>query len=152
MASGKDSLTLDLTAEIPAPQARVFELLTGPAELEKWWGPNGFSVPAIEADLRVGGAYRIKMQPPEGDPFHLRGEFTELDPPNRVAYTFIWEEPAPGDQETVATLTLQDRDGATKVHLEQGPFATDERLQLHHDGWSEGFEKLRALAASDRAR
>ena len=35
------------------------------------------------------------MQPPEGDPFYLTGEFREVDPPARLAYTFVWEDPIP---------------------------------------------------------
>jgi uncharacterized protein YndB with AHSA1/START domain len=50
----------------------------------------------------VGGSYRIEMQPPEGDPFHLTGEFRALEEPARLAFTFVWEEPDPDDVETLA--------------------------------------------------
>jgi uncharacterized protein YndB with AHSA1/START domain len=71
------------------------------------------------------------MQPPEGDVFHLTGEFLEVDPPDRLSYTFRWEEPTPDDRETVVTLTLREVDGSTNVVLDQGLFATEERLALH---------------------
>ncbi len=85
------------------------------------------------------------MQPPEGELFHLSGEFRELDPPARLAYTFVWEPPNPDDQETVAALSLADLDDSTELALEQGPFATEERLALHRDGWTQSFEKLKRL-------
>ena len=135
---------------MPAPLERVFTALVEPEELAKWWGPKGFTSPSIDLDPRVGGSYRITMQPPEGEVFHLSGEFLAVDPPNRLSYTFCWEEPTPDDRETVVTLTLQELDGSTNVILEQGVFATEERLALHTQGWTDGFERLYELVASWR--
>ena len=65
------------------------------------------------------------MQPPDGDLFHLTGEFREVDPPARLAYTFRWEEPDPDDRETVVTLSFGDLGESTELVLSQGPFATE---------------------------
>ena len=48
-------------------------------------------MPSLEFEPRVGESYRIEMQPPGGDRFRLAGEFREVDPPSRLAYTFVWE-------------------------------------------------------------
>ncbi len=138
-------LVLELTCVLEAPRERVFGLLTEPSELAKWWGPRGFTTPQIELDLSVGGSYRFTMQPPDGDLFHLSGEFREVHPPSRLAYTFNWEEPGPDDRETVVVLSLHTVGDATQVSLSQGEFATEERLALHRDGWSDSFDKLRDL-------
>ncbi len=119
--------------------------MTAPEELKQWWGPSGFTIPDVEVDLREGGRYRFTMQPPEGEAFHLTGEFREVVPVALLSYTFVWEEPAPDDQETLVTLRLEDTDGATELSLTQGEFATTERLELHRNGWSDGFEKIAAL-------
>lgn len=124
-------------------------MLTEPVELAKWWGPRGFTTPGIELNLRVGGGYRFSMKPPDGDLFHLRGEFLEIDPPSRLVYTIRWEEPTPDDQDTVVTLSLEALGDATEVSLSQGMFATEERLALHQGGWSDSFEKLREAVESD---
>ena len=116
-----------------------------PEELAKWWGPRGFTTPAIEIDPRVGGRYRFAMQPPEGDLFHLTGEFREVDPPSRLAYTFVWQPPDPDDRETVVTLSFRDEDGSTEVNFTQGVFATEQRRALHEQGWTESFERLQEL-------
>jgi uncharacterized protein YndB with AHSA1/START domain len=123
----------------------VFRALTEPDELAKWWGPTGFTAPSIELDLRVGGGYRIAMQPPEGDLFYLSGEFREVDSPSRLAYTFRWEDPDPDDRETVATLTLRDLGESTELFLAQSPFATEPRRALHRQGWTDSFDKLEEL-------
>ncbi|MFD1214570.1 SRPBCC domain-containing protein [Arthrobacter sp. GCM10027362] len=138
-------LHLDLTCTVEAPRELVFSLLTTPAELAKWWGPQGFSTPEIELDLRVGGRYRFTMQPPEGEAFHLSGEFIELVPPARLGYTFRWEEPTADDRETVVTFSLDAVENGTHVSLSQGRFASGERLALHREGWTESFEKLRKV-------
>ena len=85
------------------------------------------------------------MQPPEGDRFHVSGEFLEIDPPSGLAFTFRWDEPTPDDRETVVTLTLDDVGEATELSLRQGDFATEERLALHRGGWSDSLDKLSAL-------
>ncbi len=135
---------LDLECTLPAPPDRVFGMFTEPGELSKWWGPRGFTIPTVELRAAVGARYRISMRPPEGEVFHLVGEFIEVTP-HRLAFTFRWEEPAPDDRETVVTIDLVPAGDATTVRLSQGAFATDERLALHHDGWTQSLEKLRAL-------
>ena len=88
------------------------------------------------------------MTPPDGDPFHLSGEFLEIDPPWRLVYTFRWEEPTPDDRETVVDLSLGSTGEASRLVLAQGPFRTEERLALHRNGWTESFEKLEAVLNS----
>jgi len=126
----------------------VFRACIEPAELATWWGPAGFSCQSVDLDPRVGGSYRITMQPPEGDPFHLTGKFVEVEAPKRLAYTFVWEEPDPDDRETVATLSFEDLGGATELRLDQRSFATEARYELHRDGWTEGLERLAESFAS----
>ena len=135
-------LVLQLTSVVSARRERIFHALTTPAELTAWWGPAGFTTPAIDLDLRLGGRYRFTMQPPQGEAFHLAGEFLEIDAPSRLVYSFRWEEPDPDDRTTIVTLSLRDLGEATEVSLIQGEFATDARLELHRDGWTDSFTKL----------
>ena len=136
------ALTLNLTRVVPALRPLVFRAFTEPGELAEWWGPRGFTAPSVEVDLRVGGSYRIAMQPPDADLFHLSGEFRAIDPPTRIAYTFRWEEPDPDDRETVVTLSFRDLGGSTEVALVQGEFATEARRALHDQGWTASFDRL----------
>jgi uncharacterized protein YndB with AHSA1/START domain len=138
-------LVLELRWVLAASRERVFTALTEPAELAAWWGPHGFSTPEIDLDLRVGGGYRFGMQPPDGELFHLSGEFLQIDRPSRLAYTFRWDEPDPDDRTTVVTLSLDAVEDATEVSLVQGEFATEARLELHRNGWTDSVEKLREL-------
>lgn len=148
MSEQPGGLLLQLRFALDAPRERIFSMLTEPVELAKWWGPRGFTIPEAELNLRMGGGYRLSMQPPDGELFHLSGEFLEIDPPSRLVYTFRWEEPTPDDRETVVTLSLDAVGGGTEVALSQGLFATEERLSLHRGGWTDAFEKLREVIES----
>jgi uncharacterized protein YndB with AHSA1/START domain len=145
-------LRLQQTHVLPAPRRRVYALFIEPEEVARWWGPDGFRIPQLDWNPRVGASYRIAMQPPEGELFHLSGEFREVDPPARLAFTFVWDPPSPDDRETLAELSFAAREDSTEVSLGQGPFATEERLSLHDDGWGQSFAKLRGRVTSERYR
>jgi uncharacterized protein YndB with AHSA1/START domain len=138
-------LAVQIERVVPAPAPVVFAALTNATEVAKWWGPEGYAVSGLTFRARVGDSYRIEMQPPDGDAFRITGEFREVAPPSRLAYTFGYEAPDPDDVETVVTLSLQDRGGSTQVSLEQGPFKTEARRALHRDGWTDSFDKLERL-------
>jgi uncharacterized protein YndB with AHSA1/START domain len=142
MTPQPSELTLELKRELPAARPVVFEAFGDPARLAQWWGPAGFTVPSLDFAPRAGGRYRIEMQPPEGEPFHLSGEFREVDPPARLAFTFAWEDPDPDDVETLAELSFRDRGESTEVALTQGPFRTEARRELHRDGWGDSLDRL----------
>jgi uncharacterized protein YndB with AHSA1/START domain len=147
MAASSDELTLEMTRLLPAVPAVVFAAFIDPNELARWWGPEGFTTPSLDFDPRVGGSYRIEMQPPEADRFHLTGEFREVDPGVRLAFTFVWEEPDPDDVETYVDLRFRDRGESTEVALTQAPFKTEARRALHRDGWTDSLDKLERLIA-----
>jgi uncharacterized protein YndB with AHSA1/START domain len=147
MTTQSGELTLEIRRVLPAAPSVVFAAFSDPDELAKWWGPEGFTTPALEFNARVGDSYRIEMQPPEGNAFHLTGEFREVDPPARLAYTFVWEPPDPDDVETLVELSFQDLGASTEVVFTQGPFKTEGRRELHRNGWSDSFNKLERLVS-----
>jgi uncharacterized protein YndB with AHSA1/START domain len=151
MPARPDGLTLEVNRVLAAPPEVVFGAFSDANVLARWWGPKGFTIPSAEFDPRVGERYRIEMQPPEGDRFHLTGEFREVDPPRRLAYTFLWDPPDPDDLETLVALSLRDLGGSTEVSLTQGPFKTEARLELHRDGWTDTLDKLERLLADQTA-
>jgi uncharacterized protein YndB with AHSA1/START domain len=138
-------LTLEMTRVVPAPPAATYAAFGDAGELAKWWGPAGFTIPSLDFDPRVGRRYRIEMRPPDGDAFYLTGEFREVEPPGRLAYTFAWEDPDPDDVETLVQLTFGDLGDATEIAFTQGRFKTEARLELHRNGWTDSFDKVERL-------
>jgi len=145
MAAPPGELTLEMTRDLPAVPAVVFAAFSDPDQLAKWFGPQGFTVRTLEFDPRVGGTYRIEMQPPEGDSFCLGGEFRAVDPPARLAYTFAYEDPDPDDVENLVVLSFHDLGESTEIVFTQRPFKTEARRELHGDGWTDSFDKLEQL-------
>ncbi len=146
MAAESGALTLEIQRVLPAAPPPVFEAFSS-REVPRWWGPEGFTIPSLDFQPRVGESYRIEMQPPEGDSFHLTGEFREVDAPARLAFTFAWEPPDPDDVETLVVLSLRGVGDSTEVTFTQGSFKTEERRELHHNGWTDSFDKLERLLA-----
>jgi uncharacterized protein YndB with AHSA1/START domain len=145
MAPQSDELTLEMKRVLPAAPSVVFGAFSDPDKLAKWWGPEGFTTPSVKFDPRVGASYRIEMQPSEGDPFYLTGKFREVDPPVRLAFTFVYEEPDPDDVDTLVELSFRDLGESTEVDFTQGPFKTAARRGLHRDGWTDSFDRLEQL-------
>ena len=135
-------LTLEMKRVLPAAPSVVFSAFSEPDKLAQWWGPEGFTVPRLAFDPHVGASYRIEMQPPDGQPFHLTGEFRDVDPHVRLAFTFVYEQPDPDDVDTLVELSFRDLGESTEVVFTQGPFKTAARRDLHRDGWTDTFDKL----------
>jgi uncharacterized protein YndB with AHSA1/START domain len=148
MGSPSDELMVVIERVLPAPRTKVFAAFTDRDVVARWWGPEGFTIPDLDFDPRAGEAYRIEMQPPEGDAFRLVGEFREVDAPVRLAFTFVWEPADADDVETLAALDFRDLGERTQVALTQGPFKTEARRELHREGWGDSFDRLERLLAA----
>jgi len=134
--------TLHLEKILGVSRERVFAAVVDAEQLRSWWGPAGFTVPDVRFDAVEGTDYRIAMRPPDGDVFHIRGTFRAVDTPRLLVFTFVYEEPDPDDQETLVTLRFESTDRGTRVTLDQGPFRTEARLELHRDGWTDTLDRL----------
>ncbi len=144
MASPKPSteITLNLKRTFKAPREKVFRAWTDPEELKKWWGPEGYSTPSAEVDLRVGGKYRFGMMKlPDGEIFYLSGTYREVRPPERLVYTWLWEG-NPERGETLVTVEFRDLGAATEVILTHERFPNEKVRDDHNKGWNGCFDRL----------
>jgi uncharacterized protein YndB with AHSA1/START domain len=137
---------LRITRTFPASRERVFDAFTRPELLRQWWGPAGFSLPEANLELRVGGAYRFAMRPPQGEVMYLGGVFKEIERPSRLSYTWAWEGMP---SQTLVTIEFREAEGDTEVLLTQEPFKNAEDVALHDQGWNGGFDKLEEILRRD---
>ena len=140
-----DDRTLVITRVLDAPRELVFAAWVDPAQAARWWGPKGFTTVSAEMDVRVSGAWRRRMRSPEGTEHASRGIYREIAPPERLVFTFGWEQGgAPGHgPETIVTLTFADLgDGQTELTLRQEGFATVAGRDDHQRGWSGALDRL----------
>jgi uncharacterized protein YndB with AHSA1/START domain len=103
-----------LTRLFDAPRRLVFEAMTKPEHVKRWWGilDEGYSVPVCEIDLRPGGKWRFLGRGPKGD-VCFYGVYREIQPPDRVVFTEIYE-PFP-DAESVVTSVFTEEGGKTRL-------------------------------------
>ena len=102
-----------LTRLFDAPRHLVFEAMTRPEHVKRWWGQlgEGYSVPVCEIDLRVGGAWRFVNRHPNGEAVFY-GEYREIAPPSRLVFTEIFESFP--DAVSVVTAEFTDEGGKTR--------------------------------------
>lgn len=103
-----------ITRTFDAPARIVFEAVTRPELVARWWAPKSRGeVVSCEADVRVGGTWRNVMRTTGGQVVGFHGTFLELDPPHRIVQTEIFD-PFPDAGSTV-TVTLVETDGRTRL-------------------------------------
>ena len=140
MPETKISLLLKRTFQ--APREKLFDAWTKEEALKKWWGPEGFTTPQIEMDFRIGGKYRIEMQPPERESFYLHGTFVEIRPPERIVSTFQWEKGDWDYPETLLTVEFLKREDGTELTLTHEGFPDENMREEHESGWGECLDAL----------
>jgi uncharacterized protein YndB with AHSA1/START domain len=134
---------LTITRVFDAPRELVFKAWTDSAYGKEWSAPHGFTVVALEADLRPGGAWRLCMRTPEGQERWVGGVYREIVPPERLVSTHAWQNPdgTPG-HETLMTIALAERGDRTEMTFRQTGFESVEDRDGHREGWSESFDRL----------
>jgi len=105
-----------ITRTFNGPARVVFQAWTEAELVKRWWAPKslGTSVASCHADVRVGGSYRYVLQLESGDEIAFSGKYTEVTPPSRLVYTQVFE-PMAHAGEAVITLTLEEREGKTRL-------------------------------------
>jgi uncharacterized protein YndB with AHSA1/START domain len=127
-----------MTREFDAPRELVFEAHTKCEHLNKWWGPRKYSLEVCEMDFRPGGKYRFLHRGPDGLEEHgFRGEYREIVPPEKIAWTFEWEG-MPGHI-SLDTLTLEDLGGGRTKLVSHSRFdSKEDRDGMLQSGMEEG--------------
>jgi uncharacterized protein YndB with AHSA1/START domain len=75
---------------ITAPPARVFQAISDPAQLPRWWGQDGvYHVTKSTMDVRPGGKWRSDGVIADGKSFYVEGEYLEVDPPRLLVHTWV---------------------------------------------------------------
>jgi uncharacterized protein YndB with AHSA1/START domain len=102
-----------ITRSVAAPAKLVFEAWTRPEHLSQWLlGPEGWTMPRCEIDLRPGGRWHYGWRRTDGTELDMDGEYQEVTPPDRLVFTERWGEDWP---ETLHTLVLTEADGRTTM-------------------------------------
>jgi uncharacterized protein YndB with AHSA1/START domain len=136
-----------MTRVFDAPRRLVWEAWTNPEHVPHWMlGPDGWTMPVCEIDLRPGGAWRMVWRRSNGKEFGMRGVYHEVTPPERLVYTESWGGDWPevlntlvltegGGMTTVTSTTLspskEARDAAIETGMTEGASKSFDRLDEH---------------------
>ena len=141
----KTNLAIKRTFEAPAE--RVFDAFTTEEVMRRWWhAEHDWETTAAEVDLRVGGSVRVVMRNPhENVEYGGGGEYTEIERPNRLAFTWVWDnEP---DRPTMIEIDFEQAGGTTTVHFAHNGLWSEETVRSHRGGWDTCFDNLERTLA-----
>ena len=139
-----------LTRVFDAPRRLVFEAWTNPKHVPRWMlGPEGWTMPVCEIDLRAGGEWHFVWRRSNGTQMEMRGVYLEIVPPERLVSTESWGADWP---ETVNTLRLVEEDGRTTMTqtiLYPSKDARDAATKTGmKDGATQSYDRLEAYLSS----
>jgi uncharacterized protein YndB with AHSA1/START domain len=143
----KSERELVITRTVNGPARIVFEAWTKPELLKQWWVPKSFGVSLLscEADVRVGGRYRLVFGLDAAEPMEFFGRYIEVTPHSRL----VWTNEEGDDGGAVTTVTFEEEAGKTLLVMHElypskealdGAMASGEKA-----GMSETFEQLDEL-------
>lgn len=145
-----------MTRAFDAPRTLVWDAFTKPELIKRWLlGPDGWSMPVCEIDLRVGGRYRYVWRNTKGNEMGMGGVYREILPPERIVATEKFDESwYPG--EAVGTLVLLEQDEKTTL-TQTVLYASREAREAvlksgMESGVAAGYDRLEKLLASTPAR
>jgi uncharacterized protein YndB with AHSA1/START domain len=138
-----DGHALRMERTYAAPAQRVFDAFTSEEVMRRWWhaGPD-WDTPEVSVDLRVGGQMRVVMRDPHEDVrYGGGGVYTEIDPPRRLAFTWVWDDDRDATQQLIE-IDFVDAGGATTVRFTHNGLWDEPSVASHEDGWGVAFENL----------
>ncbi len=106
---------LVITRTVNGPARLVFEAFAKPELFRRWWVPKSFGVSLLscEADVRVGGRYRLVFGQGGSKPMEFHGRYLEVTPHARL----VWTNEEAGDSGAVTTVTFEEKGGKTLLML-----------------------------------
>ena len=143
-----------LTRLFDAPRRLVFEAMTKPEHVKKWWGilDERYSVLVCDIDLRPGGAWRFVGKHPQGE-VEFYGVYREIAPPDRLVFTEIYK-PFPHVESVVTTVFTEER-GKTRMTVTALYPSKDVRDTVLQSGMEHGaaksYDRLEEVAAALQA-
>ena len=138
-----------ITRLLDAPPREVFRAWTDPAELANWWGPQGFTNPVCEIDVRPGGAIRIEMRGPDGRAYPMAGVYRIIEEPGRIVFiSSALDEAMNPLFDVLNEVKLIDEGGKTQLTVDARVLHTTPKaapyLRGMHEGWTQTIDRLEA--------
>lgn len=133
-------LDIVMTRVFDAPRRMVFDAFTKPELVRRWLlGPDGWTMPVCEIDLRPGGTYKYVWQK-DGHEMRIGGTYREVSPPDRIIHTERFEDPW-YDGEALVTTEFVEHDGKTTATMTMHYESRATRDGVLQSGMESGVER-----------
>jgi uncharacterized protein YndB with AHSA1/START domain len=136
-------LEILVTRQFDAPIELVFDVLTQPEHVRKWFSPDGEDLTVCTIDLRVGGEYHFVFVTADGAECSFRGTYLEIDPPRRMVATWVFE--GRPHIESVESTDLHEDGGVTTMRITMAfkdKAARDDDIRGGFDGVQTSFDRM----------
>jgi len=138
-----------LKRSFQAAREAVFDAWTNEEVLRRWWCPEGWEMTDIKMDLRVNGSFRIGMcRVTGGVPVYVSGIFQEVRPPERLVYTWQWENAFERMPETRIIVEFRELGPATELLLTHENLPEIPICLQHRSGWLAAFDRIEPIFAA----
>ena len=135
----KPSLTI--RRRLNAAPTKVYAAWTDPEKMMRWWGPDDSKGTVhVEADVRVGGRFRVVTHAANGEEHDVRGVYREVVPDERLVFTWAWRTTP--ERESLVTVALESDGDGTLLTLTHEQFFDEAARDGHLKGWSGALEQL----------
>jgi uncharacterized protein YndB with AHSA1/START domain len=146
-----DPFELTIAREYAAKRKNVFRAWVEKDLLVRWWGPNGFTTPVCEMDLRPGGVFRTVVRGPNGGEYATEGVYREISPPTRLVFSVLFGGEGEPKHEAFCEVTLTESKGRTRLtirwrHQTMADREAHEKMDFEK-GWTETLERLEKVVA-----
>ena len=151
-----------MTRVFDAPRERVFDVLTKPEHIQKWWGPKGVGIATVEIDTSAPGELFVAERWRDGSMNYFSGTVREITPPSRVVYAFHFVDekrrrvslqraavPDGWTGDIVTEMTLAAQGAGTSVTVRITGFPSAEWGRMAKLGQAESFDRLGYAVADD---
>lgn len=136
---------LTLIRFIRAPRERVFDAFVQAGLASRWMCPRGMSVPEVLFDARTGGRFRVTMQARDGSRFVAGGVYREFVRPEKLVYTWRWEDKARPGIDTTIAIAFIERAAGTELRMTHSGFPDAPTRDAHEEGWGSSLNQLTDL-------
>jgi uncharacterized protein YndB with AHSA1/START domain len=136
---------LTLVRRIRARPPVVFDAVTTPEGIAQWWGPDAGPVLLAEADVRVGGRYRLRFRMLDGTEHETSGVYLELLRPERVVMSWRWTGGVEDPGESRIEILLRPIPEGTELTFSHLRLHDEDTRRSHEAGWAGSLAKLQAL-------
>nr|WP_294520713.1 SRPBCC domain-containing protein [uncultured Rhodopila sp.] len=137
--------SLTLIRRIAARPSIVFDALTKPEGIVRWWGPDDGPVLLAATDVRPGGRFRVRFRMLDGSEHESSGEYIEVVKPTRLVMSWRWThggDPDEAGEESRVEIDLRAIDIGSELTFTHSRLRTDASRDSHARGWNGALDKL----------